>query len=264
MKLSATVTLNALSACSRRTKPSARPILFLPTMPPNHATRPTSLQSRSRASGAAQRRRRLDGLRAMSATRSAGWIPPLTPPRSRVAATPLAARDSASALYANAQIRLARSERRAYRACCSSHGRHASPPRGRITSALSLARSLALPTAIPTDAAASTGPSFKPSPTIATRPCPWIHWRSRRTLSSGSSCEYQCGMASAAATWATASGASPLSRTVCKPRPRSVAITSLASETGVSASSMQPCTRPAQPTYTCVPPGVALVMQRPR
>src|ERR1700726_2255292 len=94
--------------------------------------------------------------------------PAITAAASTGCRRPSAARVSAIRLYPNAHSRLVRIVIRTARATSTTHGSIHNPSRGKTKPAVSRARSVAEPTAIPISASASTGPSLRPSPTIAT------------------------------------------------------------------------------------------------
>src|SRR5262245_7119657 len=98
---------------------------------------------------------------------------------------PATASGMAATLYANAQKRLpliVRSVRRARRMASPAARRS---PETRVMSDASIATSVPVPIASPRSACARAGPSFRPSPTIATSPPPRWRRTTSATLSSG-------------------------------------------------------------------------------
>ena len=133
-------------------------------------------------------------------------------------------------------------------------GRSLSPPSGKTISAVSLARSVAPPTAIPIPALASTGPSFRPSPTIAAGPCFSPHFDKIELLSSGErEASHSSIPAISAIRWPT-DERSPVSNNVRKPRCFNSLTVAGASLRSWSSRNKIPLTFLSHPTQTAVCP----------
>jgi hypothetical protein len=124
----------------------------------------------------------------------------------------------------------------------------------RIRSAAQIATSVPAPTAMPRSAAASAGPSFTPSPTMAIR-CPRAcKSLMMAALAAGRIPAITSSTPTAAATARAVSSLSPVSRTGRRPRRRSPATAPGADGLTVSATASAPLTSPSQQTRTVVWP----------